>query len=502
MPLDLTKTDGFDSVDPNLQPVLEKLQGNILRSHGRDHTVNLFLRFTTPAEQVRQALIPVLSDLVKSAAHQEAAAAHYARGRDGGLFGSFFLSASGYRSLGFSDSTIRSTLPEAKGGDGFQSNFFDGMKKHRRELGDPPCEAWEAPYQGQIDALLLLADDSFNVICDAADAVRSALSGAVDVVVVEHGHTIRDPRGQRFEPFGFADGISQPAFFRNQVRDPAPTTWDQVEPLGLVLVQDRAVNDPDAFGSFYVIRKLEQNVKGFRARAVEIADMLGLGEEGADFVGAMTVGRFRDGTPLAVSATAGQGPMDDFRYASGWERCPLHAHIRKANPRGDLATRAAMGEEVERRHRIVRRGIPYGDAISDLWRGGLSEDLPSDGVGLLFACYQASIANQFAFAQSRWMNRTDFPDSGAGVDPIVIGTSVAGPSARWNLQWDAGQAAKRESFGKFVALKGGEFFFAPSLPFLKRLAVVRGPSAMAVRDAARPRSRSSSSVAAPTSADP
>ena len=115
----------------------------------------------------------------------------------------------------------------------------------------------------------------------------------------------------------------------------------------------------------------------------------------------------------------------------------------------------------------MRRGIPYGQRNKQPWEAQSREELPTQGVGLLFACFQASIAHQFAFLQSMWSNRTDFP-AGAGVDP-VIGTPMAGDSNRWPLSW-GGDTSKRADFGKFVTLKGGEFFFAPSLPFLKLLA--------------------------------
>ena len=124
--------------------------------------------------------------------------------------------------------------------------------------------------------------------------------------------------------------------------------WDPLAPLSLVLRPDPGVTDPDAFGSYYVFRKLEQDVMGFAVAEHRLADELGL--EGSDRAraGAMIVGRYRDGTPLVLSETDGFVPAkaNDFRYEPHLTsvgtmapsdplgvKCPFHAHIRKVNPR-------------------------------------------------------------------------------------------------------------------------------------------------------------------------
>ena len=70
--------------------------------------------------------------------------------------------------------------------------------------------------------------------------------------------------------------------------------------------------------------------------------------------------------------------------------CPLHAHIRKTNPRLDSVKFGgpfAQTIEEEVGHRIARRGIPYGGPLSE---SKIPEELPSRGVGLLFLCQQRS----------------------------------------------------------------------------------------------------------------
>jgi deferrochelatase/peroxidase EfeB len=51
MPLDLkTNQQPINPDDPQYQDVLEDLQGNILKGHGRDKSVHIFLTFSNPQE--------------------------------------------------------------------------------------------------------------------------------------------------------------------------------------------------------------------------------------------------------------------------------------------------------------------------------------------------------------------------------------------------------------------------------------------------------------------
>jgi deferrochelatase/peroxidase EfeB len=65
--------------------------------------------------------------------------------------------------------------------------------------------------------------------------------------------------------------------------------------------------------------------------------------------------------------------------------CPHAGHIRKVNPRDQETDIGGADNTLHRR--ILRRGVPFGAP----WTQATS----SDERGLMFACYQASIANQF-----------------------------------------------------------------------------------------------------------
>ena len=80
------------------------------------------------------------------------------------------------------------------------------------------------------------------------------------------------------------------------------------------------------------------------------------------------VGRWPSGAPLAL-APDGDDPAlaeaNDFAYFEHdrhGARCPVGAHIRRANPRDSLDPKPGTAKSwaINRRHRILRRGREYG----------------------------------------------------------------------------------------------------------------------------------------------
>ena len=76
-------------------------------------------------------------------------------------------------------------------------------------------------------------------------------------------------------------------------------------------------------------------------------------------------------------------------------------------------------------HRLMRRGIPFGDPFDPTV-------LPDDGNrGLLFLAYQTSIEDQFEFVIKNWVNNPDFKDPGSGHDPILGQSDKTGDRERF-----------------------------------------------------------------------
>ncbi|MGL6094990.1 MAG: Dyp-type peroxidase [Fimbriiglobus sp.] len=479
-----------DPVSADVAPVLEQLQGNILKGHGRDHTVHLFFRFTGAAAQNRE-LVKSLTAKVTSMTQQLADTAAAKAGDTTRTFCNLFLSAKGYKALGFTDTELAVAFPEPAGPILFQPQvkFVNGMAFHQTELSDPSPAGWEAGYAtpaggAVVDGMVLLANDSVPVLETAESDVRGNLNGKADVLVKETGFALFNAdRTQNLEHFGYVDGRSQPTFLkadweRENTSLGGVVPWDPAEPLRRVLVPDALAPTADAahsFGSYFVFRKLEQNVKGFKTKEQELATALGLVGPARELAGAYAVGRFEDGTPVAVRDTDGlNAPVPNNFTFSGPDgadptggKCPFHAHVRKMSPRGDTA--GDPNNEVERSHRITRRGITYGIREVEPKDDPELDEMPEGGVGLLFMCFQANIDNQFAFMQRAWANNVNFVRPQAGLDPVIGQPVGAVPVVqKWPSPYGTPNGATF-GFEAFVTMKGGEFFFCPSLPFLKSL---------------------------------
>ena len=236
--------------------------------------------------------------------------------------------------------------------------------------------------------------------------------------------------------------------------------WDPEADLDLAIVRDPGGEDDNSFGSYLVFRKLHQDVPGWDNAVVTQAANLGIDP---NYFGAQLVGRFKSGNPLIPVTPPQPGPLksqNDFNYnddTTVGSKCPFHAHIRKTNPRG---TGGFESPDDEKKHLFVRRGITYGEPNSP-------------DVGLLFMCYNSNISRQFEFMQLRWANGTGFPgnkpNAPHGKDP-VIGQGDDVTNQNYATRWgDDSSMTSRTNFGQFVTMKGGEYFFTPSISFLKSL---------------------------------
>jgi Dyp-type peroxidase family len=460
IPLYMLNTPISEQQLQELAPALASLQGNILRGHGRDRSVHIFLHFKAGQETDVKKWIRELAEHVTSAQQQLAETEQYRRYKiQGRLFVSFFLSVSGYRYLLGLHRGVRPDFDDEA--------FLHGMKAAQHRLNDPPKEDWEEGYQDDIHAMVLLADDDEFFLQREAGRLLEGVKAHAEICAVEHGRAMWNAqKTYAVEHFGFVDSRSQPAFFQNdkawerQKRDET-NTWNPGAGPDIVLVPDPYGRKECDNGSYLVFRKLEQRVRDFKEYEQKLAKALGLAGEDAKRAGALVMGRFEDGTPVVLQPAPGR-PTNDFTYDTDPDggKCPFQAHIRKVNPR-------QKGFPL-----IVRRGITYGERKKEPKDNPSLEELPSEDVGLLFMCYQKSIVLQFESLQYLWANNPRLPrEQEPGIDPVIGQPGGNGiGQQKWPVQWnDPRKDHKLFDFYGFVTLKGGEYFFAPSIYFLKNI---------------------------------
>lgn len=330
------------------------------------------------------------------------------------------------------------------------------------------------------------------------------------------------------EPFGFADGISQPEIDWEQERQ---TPCKQLEYTNIVAlgefllgyrneygkITDRPLLDPDPTnaellpavdtpekkdlgrnGTYLVMRQLEQDVRGFWKFVYEQS---GGNTTDADQLGAKMVGRTRGGDPLVPIQTepiAGTDPstvkQNQFTYETDPEgtRCPFGAHIRRTNPRNSdfperrpsvlrrLIIILGFGRKgfyddlisSVRFHRILRRGREYGSEL--LPEDAIKPEQPNDtSRGLHFICLNANISRQFEFLQSAWIVKTKFSGTTGESDPL-LGNREAIPgcpvTGNFTIPGDGTLRRRVSSLPQFVKVRGGAYFFLPGLRALRYLA--------------------------------
>lgn len=334
------------------------------------------------------------------------------------------------------------------------------------------------------------------------------------------------------EPFGFADGVSQPKLDWSETlhgREKDQLQFSNVLALGEIvlgyaneygLFTDRPLlnpaDDPRVValppaqdirdrrdlgrnGSYLIIRQLQQDVRGFwqfldsksngvPERRIALAEsMVGRTIEGKPLV------------PLSPVALAGIGPdrgeieNNQFTYEGDLHgnQCPLGAHIRRANPRtSDIPggpqsaflrllrklgfKRAGLRDDLiaaARFHRLLRRGRKYGPVLSP--DAALQQSGSEQQRGLYFICLAGNISRQFEFVQNAWMMNSTFNGLSAESDPL-LGTRVhitGGRSAdQFSIPEDGRPSHRLTGLPEFVTVRGGAYFFMPGIRALRYIA--------------------------------
>ena len=128
------------------------------------------------------------------------------------------------------------------------------------------------------------------------------------------------------------------------------------------------------------------------------------------------------------------------------------------------------------KRRITRRGLPYGpytpeppDPNAPLTQSEIAT-LDSTDRGVVFMVLNACLSRQFEFVQQQWISYGNDAHLGNEKD-LLLGTHKEGE--RFSIQGDA-TAANPPLFctalPNFVELRGGDYFFLPSITALAMIA--------------------------------
>lgn len=353
----------------------------------------------------------------------------------------------------------------------FPSEFRDGIASRAKILGDVGAsspEHWD-PGMNDRDAhvLFLLSTQTPEIRQRETERlVRVAqVRGGIYAVAIQDLDLAPDLR----EHFGYRDGFSQP-IIRGSGMESIPGQEEPLAPGEFVLgypdeegdIAGAAIPAEIARnGSFLALRKLHQDVAAFRKFLRDNVKVAGSEEAMA----AKMMGRWRGGAPLVLSPDQDDVDLacdiartNNFNYDDDPKgfKCPQGAHVRRANPRkpGDLALNT-------KRHRLMRRGLPYGPRLPD----GVLED---DGVdrGVLILMINASYGRQFEFLQQAWFNSSAFINLGKERDSIV-----GANDGTTGMTVNRFPVARRTSgLPRFVTVRGGGYFFLPGVRALRQLA--------------------------------
>jgi Dyp-type peroxidase family len=313
------------------------------------------------------------------------------------------------------------------------------------------------------------------------------------------------------EHFGFRDGISQPVIKGSNIT-PAGNNNDinpgefvlgykneydvypdapllKVPQGNLELLADnpegyennetgKPFKDIGKNGTYFVLRQLEQNVDGYWSflKKQTIDEHGNTSNEEATKIAAKMMGRWPGGAPLVKHPDKDPGVDSDdnsfsyIREDKHGEKCPFGSHIRRTNPRDHFEeSPPGVSLKLTRRHRIMRRVRSYGEDFI----GSAENHNPNGEVGLLFGCFNANISKQFEFIQYTWANSPKFKKLYDDPDPIIGVRECPAAGVKQNFTIPQKTINKViPGLQSFVTVKGGAYFFFPSVSVLKFLGTI------------------------------
>ena len=469
------------------------VQGMVLRGYGKHaYAANLLLQVDDAA--AARAWLATICDRVTTAERAEA------RGDE--CFLNLAFTRTGLANLGLSKAAL----------DAFPTAFFEGMASPNRSriLGDDEVSApnnwsWGGPGK-EVDAILMIFAKEAPALAQALKDEQAAMKG----ISVKFPPLSTQLANDQKEHFGFHDGISQPVINGSPPpQHPAaspPATGSFAEAnvietgefllgylneydvfpdvLDMPLGSDRSgllptvknakgVDAPDLGhnGTYLVVRQVAQHVPELWAY-LDKATQDGVGQScpyERTKLAAKLVGRWPSGAPMATTPDRddpARANDNDFLYQSSDAEglgCPFGSHVRRANPRDTLGADPSEAVKLTKRHRLIRRGRSYGPRAANPLDSSDTQER-----GLMFMCINANIERQFEFVQQTWINNPSFNGLYDERDPIFGNSSS---QANGTMTIPRQPIRRRLSgLGGFVTIRGGAYFFMPSIKALRFLA--------------------------------
>jgi Dyp-type peroxidase family len=403
----------------------------------------------------------------------------------------------GLAALGLSPNNIRS----------FTREFREGMvTPHRTRLlgdydsSDPESWNWGGPKKRQVHLILMIFDTSEEKILARAQRLDEQFNqeGLKRIFVLD-GETF--PEGR--EHFGFRESISQPAIIgsgltgiENDNIKPGEFVLGYKNEYGVFpdtpLLKENQGNvnmlpgDPEGSdkkdlgrnGTYFVLRQLKEDVDGFWNFLNEKTknEHGSIDADGSTKLAAKMMGRWPGGAPLVKYPDKDPGILsddNDFVYTDTDKlglKCPFGSHVRRTNPRDNFEESGPSESlQLTKKHRIMRRVRSYGEKFT----GSATNHKPKEEVGVLFGCFNADISRQFEFIQYTWANYPKFKQLYSDPDPLIGVRENPEPGTEQKFTIPQETANKYVTGLKsFVTVKGGAYFFFPSVTVVEYLSTI------------------------------